>query len=514
MDQNNIQEFEIQKQASMNQMLLAAEVIERYIPNAQKLSQLINKLNSCKNMKERRKTTSQINDYLTKLTAQAQKVIFQDDVENIIKNGKHSTRFLTMDNKEKREISKKISDDAIRAMRDFLTAYSNASYNIEVKSEFAAKVGKEPTPTEKSIHDLPANQKSAEKILNGVEHTLPYGLSSKEIESIRNQYPDLTYTDDHLEAISDMKVINNKLNNKNDITLDDVANLAVIISKNIPDILLDNLDNNPKNYEINKFINLNNSLELYQTAYNKFMQAYNKANPRKKEELKKCFSSSADYNHTFNKNLSVENLITPKELKDNINKVITTNMTKGFNRNYYEHDAQEITIKNIDHATQYMEPNEIVSIYKDMQAKLEKIYESYKKYDTAEPNYEYIVNQYYPECFQTLQENFITVLSFRLANTPDKNLSSEEICQKYFNEKYLGSSQKTVESQNTDDMIQTDMNSNIENIKKEANARFYGMSKLEVAISKINGTWKRFTELMNKELSEEEAQELDGMFRK
>ena len=63
-------------------------------------------------------------------------------------------------------------------------------------------------------------------------------------------------------------------------------------------------------------------------------------------------------------------------------------------------------------------------------------------------------------------------------------------------------------------MIQTDMNSNIENIKKEANARFYGMSKLEVAISKINGTWKRFTELMNKELSEEEAQELDGMFRK
>ena len=362
-----------------------------------------------------------------------------------------------------------------------------------------------------------------------------YRLDTVEEHDLREVFPDISNVRGLLfsiETINDGLKINNYLNNlslvqKNKTSgitespLKMICDIAVSVFDTTTLLLLSSNDN--KAFEkLLMMLKLDNGLEQYEKAYTIFEEYYSGLSRRSKEDIRITYQGASfdEYRNKFG--ITNFHIITVDELRNRINSYIKVFIGKK-SSDYVFTIMKDTVYNKLLKAIRLMDVNEIVDLYKI-------IYENeYREY-TYRINHQDMLNEdsksikdTYFRKFVVLQDIFSNLIATKITSMgvikqdlTEDDLKKKEallvmICQDYLHEepKFGLSADRDIIYLET-----TNLRIGIEsNAKMNAQKRFFGLSKMQKAICRINGTWSTYNTLMNKErLSNEDLDTLNKMF--
>lgn len=280
------------------------------------------------------------------------------------------------------------------------------------------------------------------------------------------------------------------------------------------DIELNGLMNRVK---ASKFMN------QYEKAYNSFMERYNKLSKEDKDKIASYFEQNISVRYKQMFGIQKFKIVSPNELKNVLNsEVVFKCGEKSFE---YVSPTQSIEKEELlKRRTTLMDEKEIVSFYKHLRSKEADRFDFDFRYalknESEERQEQYSVN--YGKSVANLQSDICNIIASRIGKYSLGSLKGDEkedarkrsilvykVCKEYLSEKPLFDvSTLGVIPDSTVSLVDT------VDIKKDAEKRFYGMSKVQKTLAKM-GTWRRYQELMQKdELKQVELHELSEMYRK
>ncbi len=325
--------------------------------------------------------------------------------------------------------------------------------------------------------------------------------------------------------------------------LRELYQLAVLVYQNLPAELLSSRDMTSTSSQyverIKGLSKISSSLNAYVEAYNIFVNYYNKLSNQEKMDIKSEFESSNTMGFikdTFN--VDHFTVLSPEQLKGYVNRAVKEGMIENY-LNYI--DNKNDSISHINRACTYMSVEEIASTY----AAIRRRYEEYA-YGDSEQITKNTAN---------LQRDFAYAILYKMnlkELTPEeKNAKLYEIVTQIMKEQVLfgldkvenmQQEQPTTEAKEvvepaTDELKTTKEADGYYHYKAgsvfakttnramaaryNAQSRFFGMSKFEQTLAKMNGSWKKFNDLWQKvgdlrssEENEQLADQLDQMFRR
>lgn len=327
--------------------------------------------------------------------------------------------------------------------------------------------------------------------------------------------------------------------------LNDILESALTVLDNLPEELMSPtyaLDNKGK-YEV-KLRNLSGmskGLETYKKIYAIYINYFNKLSDQERENIKATFMND-NYITRYKKEFNIKDfeIVTPTRLEYFVNakvkEKILDNYTPCMDTNIEHFNA-------LTRATTYMSVDDLTSLYHAIKTK-------YNTYATVYPGPdEEQQRKAQDERRKNLQENFAKAILSKMnlgnLSLEERNKKLEQIVKERLHEDLrFELSTKHIEVETpVSEPVQEEVTERT--IKSEdgmyhyvaggqkqrttnpamaarynAQHRFFGMSKLEQTIAKMNGKWAAFRKLwdqaatMDKTEQEEVAQKLDLMFRR
>lgn len=326
--------------------------------------------------------------------------------------------------------------------------------------------------------------------------------------------------------------INNKINNlslasknKNVSILDSplkmVCDVANLVFDTTTLLLLS--DNSNEDFDsVSRMLKLDKGLEQYSKAYDLFSKCFNSMSRHAKDDMRIAYQGVSFDEYRIKFGITNFHIINVNELKNRINTYIKVFISKK-SSSYTSTVVNDKIYNKLLRATKLMDVSDVVELYRMM-------------YDNEMREYNYSVNHAdilnleinllknaYIRRNIVLQDTFANIVANKISNISavKKNLSNEDllkkeallvmICQDYFHEapKFgLSADDDTILTQTVNLRVGIETST-----KMEARDRFYGMKKFKRGIARIDGTWKKYNELMNKErLDNDDIDQLNKMF--
>lgn len=330
--------------------------------------------------------------------------------------------------------------------------------------------------------------------------------------------------------------------------LSDVFDVAISVYRYLPEELMlpsYALDKEGR-YEIKlrNMAGMDKGLETYEKIYAIYLNYFNRLEDEEKNKLKSSFMTNGAYDYYKKQfNITEFEIISPSKLKLYVNRKIKENMLDNFTT-YMDN--------NIDHynaltrATTYMSIEDLANLYHAMKEKYNTYATVYSGPDEQQQR------DAQEERRRNLQENFVNAIlrKMNLGNLSleEKNKKIEYIVKEVLHDTLLFEvSVKPLAFgvTETHEEVREEVKEEASTIKAEdgmyhyiageeeqkttnkamaarynAQHRFFGMSKLEQTVARMNGKWAIFKKLwdqaatMDKSEQEEVAQKLDLMFRR
>ena len=402
----------------------------------------------------------------------------------------------------------------------YTTSYSSPSYE---------------RPTQPPIMTQESIQRELDKKLAQGDEYLEYRLRRQiekhyeEADGI--QYHGQFYGSDNIEAIYKFYVLSTKEDSYYSVTMKygKIVEMAILAA----DIAYKDLMNG-RNYENTKMAGFmrqfdpHGTLNRYEAAQEKYLKFYNKLNDKEKSQIDKYAEKFNDYRQQFHiLGKSGKDIATVEQIKKVVNgKIRNDYLNKNIINLHYDGNGR---FKNgfeqhFKYSLQYMSEEEIASLYYAIRNK-ERDYRYIPENASNEEREK--LNKLYVERISAIQELCAEVIRDRLnKNKKSIDWDNEQekvayltqrerdlvaICQDYFHEQPLFTLYYIKESQ----VKKGYGTERVESTKAitEARRRYYGMSKLQQVIAKLD--FKKLTELSQKEtLTEEELSRVGTMFRR
>ena len=328
--------------------------------------------------------------------------------------------------------------------------------------------------------------------------------------------------------------------------LDDVIDAAVAINRYLPEELMLQTYSLSKEgkyaIKLRNMAQMDHSLEMYEKIYSIYINYFNKLSDEERDRVKYTFNTRGAYEY-YKKYFNIKEfeIISPSKLKVFVNSKVKEKILANYT-NYMDIDV--VHLNTLNRAVTYMEIPDIVSLYHAIKQK----YNTYAQVYPGDDEKRQI--EAHEECRRNLQRNFVNVIlnKMNLGNISleDKNRKIKEIVENLLHEKLLFEvsvptakvSEDVVKEvkeevapsrtvKGSDGMYHYQAGGMTERTSNRAMAarynaqhRFFGMSKLEQTLAKMNGKWAAFQKLwdqaatLDKEEQEEVAQKLDLMFRR
>ena len=417
------------------------------------------------------------------------------------------------------------SDNAIESMKQLVALYLDCYKRIrDIKNESKVKY---------------INPKQSKKIdLNQLLELLKKknnGLTPIELEQIQELLPDIStirgiyYSTDTinkgLNIRSNIQELELSSEGKNtnycQSPLKTICDTAALIFDTTTLSLL--TDNDNKDFDsISNALELTNGIERYRKAYNSFNICYENMSRHSKEELRVEFESKLfdEYKNKFG--ITTYHILNPEELNNRINTYIKSYISaKSYI--YTSLDFNEKTYDKLQRATSLMSTDDLVELYKAIFDNETQSYNYCINHTEAlklEPN---MVKRTHVKKMVVLQDMFANLIASKISkleavkdtlNKDDllqKELLLSMICNDYFHEvpKFGLSLESTELIRQTNNF-----RSNIEITTRErTRQRFFNLSQMEQSLARMNGTWKKFDELMQKDvLDNTDIEVLNKMF--
>ncbi len=330
--------------------------------------------------------------------------------------------------------------------------------------------------------------------------------------------------------------------------LSDVFDAAISVYRYLPEELMlptYALDKEGK-YEIKlrKMAGMDKGLETYEKIYAIYLNYFNRLDDEEKNKLKSTFMTNGAYDYYKKQfNITEFEIISPSKLKLFVNRKIKDNMLNNYTT-YMDNNVEHYNA--LTRATSYMSVEDLASLYHAMR-------EKYNTYATVYPGpdeQQQRVAQ--EERRRNLQENFVNAIlrKMNLGNLSleEKNKKIEYIVKEVLHENLLFEvSVKPLapEVTETHEEVREEVKEETRTVKADdgmyhyrageeeqrttnramaarynAQHRFFGMSKLEQTVARMNGKWAIFKKLwdqaatMDRAEQEEVAEKLDLMFRR
>ena len=523
-NQNNIENIKMQMKIVFAKLQIANEVISVMSPKPTGFEIILYKIYNSKSKNEIFKYYSSLLKKIEHMQMVKNKKptkfhkLSDDEINRIIISDKYKSKISELSSREKAVFNFDLSLDPFNTLKNALSDYISLFNQLEKEQQSQLTTNKDPKPINQEKKE---NDRKKEFTINEILYGQGQDyITEEQLNHIFKQYPGIRvyYKKNEFNAAIKINQIQSKISSNELISLSDMIDLAILVKNSLPNALYYKLDIGSLNNEYQALaqnMNLENSLEVYKKAYTTFMAKYRHMNTRQKEKLFQTLKTH-DYKETFGVELTGDNLITPEELRNDVNIQITSKFkNERMFTMFWRPEQSQVAVAKIVYATRYMSLKEIAELYFSLKEKLKQEYNKYGHYNADEAEYQKVINEDYPKYFQTLQSNFLTVLYTKSQSLDNKANTVEELCEKYLNETPLTTEMRALESNQERNNSKQAIQTTEEKIKSEASQRYYNLGKLKQANARINGSWQRFVELMEneKELSSEELEELNGLFR-
>ena len=431
------------------------------------------------------------------------------------------------------------SDNMVATMRKLLAEFLEHSKRVDELKDLVSGKDKE---VKKDIPKKKVNNEknSLDKIMGYIKNKINdpranFRLDTLEERDFQEVFPKISNVRGLLystETVVDGLKINNYINNLDlaskkkpcsnfESPLKMICDIAISVFDTTT--LLKLSSNDSKDFDqLLKLLKVDKGLDQYEKAYGLFQEYYSGISRRSKDDMRITYQGSSfdEYRNKFG--ITNFHIINVDELRNRINNYIRLFIAKK-SSDYCLTFMKDSVYNRLLKAIEYMDVNEIVELYK-------MIYESeYREY-TYRINHQDMLSEdsksikdTYIRKFVVLQDIFANLIASKITSmgVVNQDLSDEDIkkkeallvmiCQDYLHEepKFGLTADKDVIFLET-----TNLRIGIEsNAKVEAQNRFFGLSKMQKAICKINGTWSTYNQLINKDrLSNEDIDTLNSMF--
>ena len=483
------------------------------------------------------------------------KFISSSNVEDFLENNQKKYQ-LDLNYQERSRISTVISSNPVEALRQYSMDYISAKRQIDQikKEQEAAKKESledkqrraqerqqrqervqntpmyeptrnyEPQPRQ-PIKQVPFQGTNTDESKKLIEEEIDskisdqfdfYGFSYDERKRIKELYPEFSHYSDYYSVETLEHAISiNKIVNKDQIQTEEMMQLGLLTIDVVTNELLHG--NDTTRVDLFNKLGVNNSLNKYKNAYNKYRKYYKSLTPEQKQQVETQITNNKKYSELFGNSIATPELMTAR-INTKVSNYIVDNHMKFYN---YKNDFYSKT----SHATKYMSIQEIVSLYKRIEFK-EQDTGIYATNDEDRLQRENAKREY----LEQLQRDFAQVILTRL-ETHNKHVDyykmSPEEQQKYlkevnkklaaiindlFKERPLSHSLQEA-SRGIEEGQGNNLVASYE-AKDQAKTQVYGLSGLKKAFAQVTGKWSKYLMLLDKdELSKTEQEEIKGLFR-
>lgn len=437
------------------------------------------------------------------------------------------------------QLANKIASNPALALVDYANKYVAAVYKIEqlIKSKEGAKKkeaqanpehidAQGPTSYTYSNPEVPrtpeyqysrpvASNNTAEALVSLLEEKLNRGeefLSREEVNYLLTAFPELDdygtaidyYSVQNLKNLYKIEVFRKGLkSNRNAFKLDDIVKIGELVYEALAaDLLNGRSQNATKSARLLRIFETDRLLERYQEAYNDYLSYYNGLDDKTRADLDELYRSHRYDMYKVKFNIhgdSAQIVATVEDVKRVANSLVKSTLidSPDYLSILFDDETQSFNgAHRIAYATKFMTVEEIARLYKEIENQQVGIMDSFESEKTEDFS---SAKEGLKKFQESLQANFANAIRYRMTNSILKPNATEEereefrvkrdmdlvaICREYFHEEPFFSVKYTEKKEVGDKRAARRLETG-EAIER-AQIRFYGMNKMQQALSRMN----------------------------